>query len=263
MTELPKDVELQKIPLRGIAAYAFRCAKRVQPLFRKHHLKLDRNIKTNKYFLVENVVRFFKTRNIVEPFSLETLVEDKYEYYLSSINKAIILTKCWSNGIKVNKQDLFYAADSCYDIINHANPLAPECRPGCTADLYATQAAYTAAWAAEYIENANYDTDAIFSSAENSILSSSCAAFLADNYYKNEDTGPIFVSAYDPYTSSSAAISAIIDYQKLLRLNLDKYEPIDASENGPLGPYWPDGEPDWYKELYPQMRALLDEPLEE
>ena len=24
--------------------------------------------------------------------------------------------------------------------------------------------------------------------------------------------------------------------------------PIDLSESGPLGPLWPDGEPDWYKE---------------
>jgi hypothetical protein len=58
--------------------------------------------------------------------------------------------------------------------------------------------------------------------------------------------------------------AANTDFQKLVSLNLSNDDGIDASENGPLGPYWPDGkEPDWYKELYPKMRALLDEPDEE
>ena len=58
--------------------------------------------------------------------------------------------------------------------------------------------------------------------------------------------------------------AANADFQKLVSLNLTDDDSIDASENGPLGPYWPEElVPDWYKELYPQMRALLDEQVEE
>ncbi len=58
--------------------------------------------------------------------------------------------------------------------------------------------------------------------------------------------------------------AAIADFQKLVALNLSNEDGIDSSENGPLGPYWPkELEPDWYRELYPQMRALLDEQVEE
>src|SRR5262249_36273869 len=42
------------------------------------------------------------------------------------------------------------------------------------------------------------------------------------------------------------------DYQKLVDRKLGKFpergEAIDPSETGPLGPLWPEGEPDWYRE---------------
>jgi hypothetical protein len=55
------------------------------------------------------------------------------------------------------------------------------------------------------------------------------------------------VDAADRY----AARAADDDYGKLLRLNLGKYpdlgQPVDPSESGPLGPLWPDGEPEWLR----------------
>lgn len=54
--------------------------------------------------------------------------------------------------------------------------------------------------------------------------------------------------ATDRYAAVSAATRA--DYDRLLSLNLGIYPelglPIDPTENGPLGPLWPEGPPTWY-----------------
>ena len=46
-----------------------------------------------------------------------------------------------------------------------------------------------------------------------------------------------------------------------LQQNLGPYpelgEPIELSENGPLGALWPEGEPNWYREAFPIFKKLL------
>ncbi len=73
-------------------------------------------------------------------------------------------------------------------------------------------------------------------------------------------SSPIAACAY-AYEASNAACDAIKseesfniaaaykDFQKLISMNLTADDTIDASPDGPLGGYWPDGEPGWYKEL--------------
>jgi hypothetical protein len=47
--------------------------------------------------------------------------------------------------------------------------------------------------------------------------------------------------------------AARADYDRLRELNLGVYpelgQPIDPMENGPLGPLWPKGPPEWFAQL--------------
>jgi hypothetical protein len=57
--------------------------------------------------------------------------------------------------------------------------------------------------------------------------------------------------------AADAAYAAVYtDFKSLINLRLGRYpelgEPIDPSEKGPLGPLWPDGEPDFVKHLRDQ-----------
>jgi hypothetical protein len=58
-------------------------------------------------------------------------------------------------------------------------------------------------------------------------------------------------AAYAGHAASAAAsAAAYADFHALLQLKLGAYpelgQPIDPTENGPLGPLWRDGAPDWF-----------------
>jgi hypothetical protein len=54
--------------------------------------------------------------------------------------------------------------------------------------------------------------------------------------------------ATDELTTIRTAVAA--DYERLIQLRLGNHpdlgDPVDPSESGPLGPLWPDGEPEWF-----------------
>ena len=61
--------------------------------------------------------------------------------------------------------------------------------------------------------------------------------------------------------AADAADAARADFEQLTNLKLGKRselgEPIDLSDNGPLGPLWPTGEPTWYREKLARMQEVL------
>ena len=233
MAKLPSQKDLEKLPLRAIVAYAARNARRVQPLFQEASGIKDHN------------------------------------FYSLCLNANIRFTLRWVNGESVNVNNL---TDSVFITSTAAD----------AAIASGTEAAGFAANTANFASGYIIDADGIKSKAVfNACFSVECAnsaAYNAGDYAKT----PIF--SFTSRTEKFVAIvtrtarfvieyvdniitsnrPAINDYQKLLSMNLSEEDAIDASENGPLGPYWPKGkEPDWYKELYPKMQALLDEPDEE
>jgi hypothetical protein len=59
------------------------------------------------------------------------------------------------------------------------------------------------------------------------------------------------VEAAAPFDASSVKLALAADYETLRHLGGGHFknsgEPIDPSESGPLGPLWPDGEPEWLR----------------
>ncbi len=102
----------------------------------------------------------------------------------------------------------------------------------------ATKAATAAAGAAPTTATAAEAAEAASSSAEAGRAAEATAAAAEIAYLYAVD-------------AAGVAAAAEADYVKLLRLNLGKYpdlgDPVDPSESGPLGPLWPDGEPEWLR----------------
>jgi hypothetical protein len=116
------------------------------------------------------------------------------------------------------------------------------------ADHFAANAARAAAEAASHAAYAAYFANAANATAH--AHADDHAALEADTYAAN--------AAYAADAADARAVGTVIlinalatDIDRLLALNLGKRgtkgQAIDPSEAGPLGPLWPEGKPEWYR----------------
>jgi len=189
--ELPTRDDLKQLPLGAIVAYAVRCARRVQPLYRR-------------------------AAGIAELSKHETAVEG-----------AISLAEefCLSHVVGA----------AAYDAAYHARTAA-ETADAKDAARAAAAAARAAAYAFDLPQSAVYDRP---------VYASRVAAEAADGA---EAAARAAAHASDGARIAEAAARA--DFNGLRKLNPGTYpklgQPIDPTENGPLGPLWPEGPPAWY-----------------
>ncbi len=74
-----------------------------------------------------------------------------------------------------------------------------------------------------------------------------------------DDAGQAAVRAAGHASDGASAVhAASADFARLLELNQGTFpklgEPIDPTENGPLGPLWPEGPPEWFATVKPASR---------
>ncbi len=178
ITRLPTEEDLEQLSLRGIIAFAARCAKRVQPRFR----------------LAKSITGFAEHQRAV---STAVSMAEKF-CQLPDINATVAAAG---------------ADTAAYD----------------AADAQIHIASSAAACAAAACEAANTAEDAA------PAFDAACAA----NYA---------MSASGDHADEFAE-AACSDYERLLEADQgiwpDLGDPIDPSEDGPLGPLWPDGPPNW------------------
>jgi hypothetical protein len=223
MAELPTKEYLKQLPLKAIVAYAVRNARRVQPLYQR-----------------------------------ASVIED-HQKHSQSIDKALTVAERWAKGDEISSDERVDAkndtvtAYGTYFYYCNRTPTEIERNLEMTRQTNERASGYYAANTAinTLLIVARENSDYAICNANNAAIYAAVAA----NAVKSDDNANYVKSTYDLFTAQ--AIQA--DYDKLLSLKLTEDDTIDASEDGPLGPYWPDGEPDWYQKYYPEMRSLLDE----
>jgi hypothetical protein len=129
-----------------------------------------------------------------------------------------------------------------------------------TIESYSHDAAYAGNMAKEYSDDAAAVGMTVYS-ASSATFNAMMATGTDDSEFTTYVADCAHGAAFDAsFIGVCGIVAANADYQKLLSMNLSEDDTIDASENGPLGPYWPEElEPYRYKKLYPKMRALLDD----
>ena len=207
--KLPTIDDLKNLPLGAIVAYAVRCARRVQPLYGR----------------AAGVPNF--------------------EQHEAAVERAISIAEdfCLSHDVSVSAYAAAYGARDAAD--------AAEAKDAAKA---AAAAARAAAYAFDVPKSAVYDhvlyasrvaaeavdaAKAAARAAAQPASATTAAACSPDEDESDEND--------DEDATQDAAARA--DYDRLLKLNPGAFpklgQPIDATENGPLGPLWPAGEPDW------------------
>ena len=185
MAEIAFIIDLGRLPPHAIAAYAARCAKRVQPLFRRAGVSPE---------------------------------------VAASLERAIGAAERIASGHVLSVDDTAAAGEA---------EAAAAAAAGVPAACQAARAAAFAARAACAADQAPYAAEAFGGDAAR-------AAHAAT------------VAAVDSATASDAAhyadYAARADYERLVLLNRGAPplgQPIHCSEDGPLGPLWPEGKPSW------------------
>jgi hypothetical protein len=117
----------------------------------------------------------------------------------------------------------------------------------------AANQAYAAACAAAHAAtiNANIAASSAAFAVDSVAYASVLAAVLAASADISDITAAYIARAAAFYTVDSADSNAArSDFDALLSMNLGELPefgpPIDPSEDGPLGPLWPDGVPEWF-----------------
>jgi hypothetical protein len=190
------ESELDKLPARATAAFAARCARRVQPLFGSHLPGGE------------------------------------------AIEHAIVVAEQLASGINVKDDDAKAAAKAAAWAANDAANAAA--RADCRATtLYAAQAAAYSA-----VEAADRSPASAAESADEAVT---CVSY-ADEF-----------AGFAPESDTERAM-----FEDLRRLaDLDLGDPqtlgseIDATPSGPLGPLWPQGEPEWFRLACAAAEAML------
>ncbi len=135
-------------------------------------------------------------------------------------------------------------------------------RPACVADANAAFSAATnlevAATAAAAIFQTVFAAWAAGTANESEAVSRTLAAIQTA---ETTDTRAAFALGGNALLPSAIVVraAACTDLQKLLNLNLGKFpnlgSAIDPGENGPLGPLWPERQPDWYQHALDRSKA--------
>ena len=206
---LPTEDDLKKLPLGAIVAYAVRCARRVQPLYGR-------------------------AAGLAEWRKHETALE-----------WAISLAEnfCLSHVVSAAAYDAAYGARSAAQAVDARD-----------AARAASAAARAAAYAFDVPKSAVYDHVIYASRVAAEAVDAAKAAARAAAHAASATTAAACSpdeDESDENDDEDAAqdAAARADYDRLLKLNPGAFpklgQPIDATENGPLGPLWPAGEPDW------------------
>jgi hypothetical protein len=156
------------------------------------------------------------------------------------------------------------------EAIEHAIVVAEQIASGVTVkDADAKAAAKAAAWAANDAANASAAADCPFTA----VYAAKAAAYSAVEAADRSPAGAAVAAdeavTYISYAEESAGFEPRIDTDRamvedLRRLAaLDLGEPqtlrreIDAAPTGPLGPLWPEGEPEWFRRACATADAML------
>lgn len=224
--ELPSTGELEKLSPWGLVAYAARSARRVQPLF-----------------------------------DLPEKHPDRFKNYLA-VDRAIMLAFAASASADAYVNDVAAeVADAGMDV-GLSNTAAHHAAEAADTDA-AANAATAACEAFTAANDANAAAYAAYGGAagadanraaylEGGTVRAVRAAHAAAGYARAAH------ASADGTADHAAAIRAMReDYQNLVALSLKSNEPVVATEDGPLGPLWPDGEPQWYTQMKKRMDAVL------
>ena len=211
----PSLGEMKQLSLRAMVAYAARCARRVQPFF--------------------------------------TLPDDHPEKlkHVAAVERAIQAAEEFARGNPIADVDYFRAASVG---INFAR-FAPRWADGALVDTAAARYAYLAAEAANYaVRAADGAARAAGSDFGKEVLDFDCyEPFCYPNDWPR-GSWEIAIAAWHawavaahwiiPANARAAAVAAWSDFDRLRRLGLGRFPelgaPIDPSEDGPLGPLWPE-----------------------
>jgi multidrug efflux pump subunit AcrA (membrane-fusion protein) len=204
---LPTVDELKTLPLRAIVCYAVRCARRVQPLY-------------------------WQAREVAH--------REKHE---AAIETALTITEQFCRGEHIAAAD---AADAA-----RAAEAAADAADAVEAAAEAAEAAAEAARAAR-AGTASRAAAAAFAGAiadvTAAIARTADAARAARAAFAGATAG--VTAATTKATGKAALAAARADYYRLVSVNLASYpdlgQPIDPTENGPLGPLWSAGPPAWF-----------------
>ncbi len=146
----------------------------------------------------------------------------------------------------------------------------------CTTDpmnVFHCSDAFDAARAADDAGDADADADVAHSAADSAYgaadatvaASSSNGGYHFDGY-SAADAASDAARFARSCGGNAVGLAVISDYEKLREMNSGKFPDmgilIDPTESGPLGPFWPDGPPDWYGPAKARMDAVLAESRE-
>jgi hypothetical protein len=207
---LPTVDELKTLPLRAIVSYAVRCARRVQPLY-------------------------WQAREVAH--------REKHE---AAIETALTITEQFCRGEHIaaaDAADAARAAEAAADAADAVEAAAEAAEAAAEAARAARAGTASRAAAAAFAGATAGVTAAIARTAD-----AADAARAARAAFSGATAG---VTAATARAAGKAAIAAArADYYRLVSVNLEGYpdlgQPIDPTENGPLGPLWSAGPPAWF-----------------
>jgi hypothetical protein len=229
--QLPTEDDLNKLPLRAIVAYAARCARRVQPLFRQAAGAHD------------------------------------FAKHAAAVEQANSLTEWFCLGRDVGA----YAGGGRSTVpVARAAARATIAAARAAARAASAAAFASAAAIAAEDSAAAFATGAFAAAAAADAVAAADAATAADSIATDHAiAGEAIVAA--AAADDAVGVTAASDYARLRELNLGCYPelgpPLDPTEQGPLGPLWTDQPPQWFTRLTEEAlaseQALMREAIRE
>lgn len=257
MPGLPTQEDLEKLPLRAIVAYAVRCARRVQPLFQR---LAARRRELKEY-----------ARDVEQAISLaEGWCWERSDANASYLRMATAAQAAAARAAAAAAAADIAVAGKTTEAADEAAKAAREAvgslaldqlaegedqltEPEASAAAEATVTAQAAAALDRLAEG-----DAEVARAEIQAIAAEAKAQprrlgrgrRAEDQLTEADVAAVIEAA------ARAQAAARADYERLLSLS---DEPIDPSENGPLGPLWPNGPPEWKPvQEQPNIEVYID-----
>lgn len=244
---LPSEDDLKKLPKRAVLAYAVRCARRAQPLFRlasampcfaDHERAIEHAIA-----VAEGVCR---GNNLSV-----SIMHDSAAAAKAAAKAGVDVAEyaAWA-AFTANAAARFDA----WDVAQYAAKAALYAGKAAAAKA-AEYAAKAAEYAAESSKSADEAAAAYREFCNIDYLDKTRRCATEVEAAKAAEAMHAAAVAAIEYAAKalgcSACIAALSDYQHLLELKLGVYqelgESLEPTENGPLGPLWPNESPEWFK----------------
>ncbi len=227
---LPCEEDLRALSLRAIVAYAVRCAERVQPLFKSDSEK--------------HIAAVAEAIAVAQGF-----VRSKK---IAAANAAAAAARTASHAA----YDPAYYAANAYAANAYAAAITAS--HAAEATHYAANAYNAAIASAEAAARAAYDPDydaaddaRIADDAAEATQNAEAAARAAYDAARAAANLTIASAEAAARAAANAMAAARADCIRLREISGQQHgelgDPIDLSENGPLGPLWPEGPPEWFE----------------